>query len=77
LETARGSRSRPRRRAAELEQLLDDPYPLARVIARAALSRQESRGAHQRSDFPHRDPSLDAVHIAVESDDRLRRESWP
>ena len=46
----------PRRRAAEVEQLLDDPYPLARLIARAALSRHESRGAHQCSDFPHRDP---------------------
>ena len=67
----------PRRRAAELEQLLDDPYPLARLIARAALSRHESRGAHQRSDFPHRDPSLDGVHVVVESDDRLRQENWP
>ena len=67
----------PRRRATELEQLLDDPYPMARLIARAALSRQESRGAHQRSDFPQRDRSLDGVHLVVESDDRLRRESWP
>ena len=67
----------PRREAAELEQLLDDPYPLARLIARAALSRHESRGAHQRSDFPHLDRSLDGVHIVVESDDRLRRENWP
>ena len=31
--------------------------PVARVgelIARAALHREESRGAHYRSDFPHR-----------------------
>ncbi|MGZ4186756.1 MAG: FAD-binding protein, partial [Solirubrobacteraceae bacterium] len=28
----------PRRRATELEQLLDDSYPVARLIARAALS---------------------------------------
>jgi L-aspartate oxidase len=67
----------PRREAAELEQLLDDPYPLARLIARAALSRHESRGAHRRSDFPQRDPSLDGVHLLVGGDDRLRRESWP
>jgi L-aspartate oxidase len=45
----------PRRHAAELKQLLDDPYPLARMIARAALSRQESRGAHQRSVLGLRD----------------------
>jgi L-aspartate oxidase len=66
----------PRREAPELEQLLDDPYPLARLIARAALSRHESRAAHQRSDFPHRDPSLDGVHLVVDGDDRLRREDW-
>ena len=67
----------PRRKVPELEQLLDDPYPLARLIARAALGRQESRGAHQRSDFPHRDPSLDGIHLVVDGDDRLRRETWP
>jgi L-aspartate oxidase len=67
----------PRRQAAELEQLLDDPYPLARLIARAALSRQESRGAHCRSDFPHRDPSLDGVHLVIGADELVRREHWP
>lgn len=66
----------PRRRAAELEQLLDDPYPLAGLIARAALSRQESRGAHQRTDFPRRDPSLDGVHLVIDGEGRLRRETW-
>jgi len=67
----------PRRLAAELEQLLNDPYPLARLIARAALSRQESRGAHCRSDFPHRDPSLDGVHIVIGADQRVSHEHWP
>ena len=67
----------PRREAAELERLFDDPYPLARLIARAALSRHESRGAHQRTDFPQWDPSLDGVHIVVDGEDRLRRENWP
>ena len=35
-----------------LERLLDDPHPLARLIAACALRREESRGAHQRADFP-------------------------
>jgi len=67
----------PRREAGELEQLLDDPYPLARLIARAAFGRQESRGAHRRSDFPHRDPSLDGVHLVIGGDERVRRQHWP
>ncbi len=67
----------PRRNATDLEQLLDDPYPLARLIARAALSRKESRGAHRRSDFPHHDPSLDGMHLAIDGDRQIRREHWP
>jgi L-aspartate oxidase len=66
----------PRRKAAELEQLLDDPYPVARLIARVALGRQESRGAHRRSDFPQRDPSLDRVHLAIDAEGQLRRDCW-
>ena len=45
----------PRRDAAGLERLLDDPYPLARMIAASALAREESRGAHRRADFPRPD----------------------
>jgi len=67
----------PRRQAADLEQLLNDPYPVARLIARAALSRQESRGAHRRSDFPHPDPSLDGIHLVIGRDEQVRREHWP
>lgn len=66
----------PRRQAIELERLLDDPYPLARLIAKAALSRHESRGAHRRTDFPHRDPSLDGVHLVTGGDERMRRQHW-
>jgi L-aspartate oxidase len=66
----------PRRRAIELEQLLDDLYPLARLIARAALSRTESRGAHRRADFPQRDPALDGVHLVIGRDGRARRQHW-
>jgi succinate dehydrogenase/fumarate reductase flavoprotein subunit len=53
----------PRRDADGLAKLLDDPYPLARMIAAAALERRETRGAHLRSDFPDADPALDLSHI--------------
>jgi L-aspartate oxidase len=53
----------PQRDADGLSRLLDDPYPLARMIAAAALERRETRGAHLRSDFPDTDPALDLVHI--------------
>ncbi len=48
-----------------LEQLARDPYPLARLIAESALARNESRGAHQRRDFPDRDVELDSRHVTV------------
>jgi L-aspartate oxidase len=67
----------PRRDAATLEPLLDDPYPLARLIARTALQRQETRGPHRRSDFPLRDPALDGVHYLVAPDETFRPERWP
>ena len=53
-------------RCAEgLEALLEDPHPLARLIARSALKREESRGTHTRTDCPERDPSLDGEHVVV------------
>jgi L-aspartate oxidase len=54
------------RDAAGLRTLLEDPHPLARAIGAAALSREESRGAHRRLDHPHTDPALDGVHTIVE-----------
>ncbi|MEX2563092.1 MAG: FAD-binding protein [Nitriliruptoraceae bacterium] len=39
----------------------------ARLIARSALLRTESRGGHHRIDFPHREPSWDDVHLDVAS----------
>jgi L-aspartate oxidase len=65
----------PLRRADELERLLSDPYPLARLIARFALKRTESRGSHQRLEFPERDHALDGRHLLTAGDD-LRWESW-
>jgi L-aspartate oxidase len=57
------------RSAEGLRPLLDDPHPLARLVAASALSREETRGAHARSDFPQTDPSLNGRHtvIAAES----------
>jgi L-aspartate oxidase len=46
-------------------KLTEDPHPLVRLIARSALARQESRGAHLRRDFPDRDPELNGHHVTV------------
>jgi L-aspartate oxidase len=48
-----------------LRRLLDDPHPLARIVAASALAREESRGAHARSDFPAQEPELDGRHSVV------------
>ncbi len=69
-------RAGPRRDAATLEPLLDDPYPLARLIARATLERRESRGPHRRTDHPLRDPALDGVHMVIGPDAESRPERW-
>ena len=42
----------PSRDAERLSRLAGDEYPLASLIARAALAREESRGSHRRTDFP-------------------------
>jgi L-aspartate oxidase len=48
-----------------LTKLTHDPYPLVCLIARSALVRTESRGAHQRTDFPAPDPAFDGRHVMV------------
>ena len=65
-----------RRDAAELEQLLDDPFPLARRIARCALLREESRGAHQRTDHPETHQALDGMHSVVRHGEDATFEHW-
>jgi L-aspartate oxidase len=59
-----------------LSRLLQDAHPLARLIARSALAREESRGAHTRLDFPERDPALDCRHVVVSGEADIAWETW-
>ena len=64
------------RDADGLNELLADPFPLARVIATSALARKESRGAHQRRDHPDQDSGLDCTHAVVRGGDPPLFERW-
>jgi L-aspartate oxidase len=59
-----------------LEQLADDPHPLARLVARSALAREESRGCHLRSDFKSEDARLDRGHFVAGPSGTPRLEHW-
>ena len=63
------------RTAEGLRTLLDHPHPLARLTARCALHRNESRGAQWRLDAPAPDPALELHHTVVE-DGEVRFERW-
>jgi L-aspartate oxidase len=64
------------REPAGLRRLLEDPFPLARLIGASCLARQESRGAHQRADHPDPDPGLDHMHTLVAGAAPPRFEQW-
>jgi L-aspartate oxidase len=59
-----------------LTRLLDDPHPLAREIARCALARTESRGAHLRADHPERNPAFEHRHVLVTREDAVTWQHW-
>ena len=64
------------RDGAGLTELAEDPYPLVRLIASSALARTESRGAHQRRDYPEPDPELDGKHVTIELDGAAELAHW-
>jgi L-aspartate oxidase len=64
------------RDAEGLRRLLDDDNELARLIATCALRREESRGAHARTDFPELDPALDGRHAVVDAAGEPHLEIW-
>jgi L-aspartate oxidase len=64
------------RTQAGLERLLGNPHPLAASIARCALARGESRGAHLRADHPERDAAFDQRHAVLDRDGELSWQTW-
>jgi L-aspartate oxidase len=64
------------RSAEGLRRLLADAHPLAQLLARCALERSESRGAHQRQDRPARDPALDQRHFVLAGDGSGAWQTW-
>jgi L-aspartate oxidase len=59
-----------------LERLVRSPHLTARLVARAALARRESRGAHFRADFPHENPALSGLHTVLRPGREPVFEAW-
>jgi L-aspartate oxidase len=59
-----------------LRRLETDPHPLVQLIARAALTRTESRGAHKRDDFPDLLPEWENQHVVLTASQAPVRETW-
>jgi L-aspartate oxidase len=59
-----------------LTELTADPHPLVRLIAHAGLTRTESRGAHQRRDFPGTDRELDGRHVTLRFGAETAFQTW-
>ena len=65
------------RDAEGLERLAGSRHLLARLIARSALARRESRGGHFRTDFPFEDDAFEA-HTVIRpgTGERVELERW-
>jgi L-aspartate oxidase len=59
-----------------LRSLTEDRHPVVRLIAQSALARTESRGAHQRLDFPELDPGFDGQHVMIGLNHPATPERW-
>ncbi len=66
------------RSVAGLEELADDPYPLAQLVAASAQARHETRGSHARAEYPELDHALDRRHTILDPSSQTPRfELWP
>jgi aspartate oxidase len=63
------------RSAEGLERLERVDALLPRLVAKSALARRESRGAHFRSDFPTEDDAFRA-HVVLTRGEEPRLEAW-
>jgi len=63
------------RDGAGLERLRGSGHLIARLVAESALTREESRGAHFRADFPERDSRFEA-HVVLRPGREPVLEPW-
>ncbi len=67
------AREKTSRRLAEAQAI----GRVAHAILISAMARTESRGAHYRNDFPHRDDERFLRHSVLTGDGKIAFEAWP